>query len=477
MNQVTLCDPPWISKDGLLMVGGKPLQVLRLSPNHSKDVRRLLDGESVKINETNSSLIDALVYSGIVRPLHAFAEEAIERISDELEVIFTITGNAETALESARQLFKGRAPLLPDKVRFIAPTRESHDDFIKGFRDINPNVVIADENRAFPDGLEASSANYLAFTSDRVSASGEDIKLLALAMIDNGADLILPRVIGAPERFHSSTVPSSISHFEERRSLSDAGSNWTNISPTNFANNDSALIFVTKRATAIGIGGFHKIKYDESQREFISRLISDGRKAVYEPGVIVRETASKSYAEFAKAAFQLGRSSVELADTYPHSARKAAINKTKLVALSFPVLLGFKGLGLSLFMESLILAQTGQKLAGIKGGDMAAIQIELKSDAHLIEELGSYLRQGLGLPMMVTAPFVKPMKRLLVATVIMSIIEASGNSSAEEAFQGVLLSWTQDIAYSAGIWSEAIKKRSIQGVFPRFQNVRLKKPA
>lgn len=477
MNQVTLCDPPWISRDGLLMVGGHPLRVIRLSQNHSKYVRRLLNGEPVQIDENNSKLIDVLVNSGIARPLHLFAEEAIEQISEEIEVIFAITSEVETALESAKQLFEGKSPLKPKQVRFFAPTRELRKDFIKQFTAFKPNVTVAENNKSFSLGLRASTMSYLAFTSDRISISGEEIKLLTLAMIDDGAELILPRIIGAPERFLTSPLSSLISHFEEKRSLSDAGSNWTNLTSTTFINNDSSQIFVTKRTTAVGIGDFHEITYDESQREFISRTMSDNRHAVYEPGIMVRQTTPKSSVDFAKTAFHLGCSSVELSNIYPRSTRKAAVKRTKLVALAFPILFGRRGFGLFILLESLILAQTGQKLAGIKGGDIAAIQIELKSDAHLMEELGKHLRQVLGLPMLITLPFLKPIRRLLLATAVMSIVESLRNTPKEETLPAVLLMWAQDIAYSAGLWKQAIKKRSIRGVFPKLLDVRLKRPA
>lgn len=473
MNQVVLRKRPWISKDNQLIVGGTPPKVIELTHKHQIEFEELLESKKLNVTEKNQELIEVLINSGIIRPLHTFTKEQLDSVTDKIEIVFSVSSCTSEAIKSAAQLIRGDSPFPLDQITFVATSEQLSTEFISKVGE-PVSVLIEPLTSHFKIAVDTCKAEIVVLMTNEVQISSTDLRLLALEMLEDKIDVLIPRTIGAYESANLGTLGSLIAHFEETQSLTDSGSNWGKNTVSNRLKLASTPILLTRRDLVDQLGGIFELTPVLAVAEFTGRAAFHGKEVVFEPGIIARQSAPKTIPGFIKSAYNQGLSDSQLAFKYPYTQTDFAVNLPHLVSLAGPMAFGIRGLSAAALNESLFLANAGQKLAKSKSGDAAAIEFTIRSIIESVNEISFHFRRRLSGPLLLLVPFSKISRRIYSTLAITQLIQSMRFISSAEIIPNAVAGWIQDISYSFGVWTGALSNRSPKTALPKPKQVRIR---
>ncbi len=451
--------------DGPVVIGGSPLRLLTLSAGGTAIVRALEETGSVDIRTTAvGRLIDRLVDSGIVHPLHdanstdPASSDSPQTESDRRQLtIVTPSLRVRPGRHPPRPGWSSRAIVVDDaSTPPLAPA-----DVAPRARIVRLGVNVG-PGGARNAGLAEVTTEFVAFLDDDVQIDEHELTSLLAWFDDPLVALVAPRIRAADSR-------SPLARFEAERSPLDLGDQPARVAPTTRVSYVPAAVIVCRTEVVRSVGGFDtSLRWGEDV-DLVWRLHAAGWRCRYEPSVVAEHRTRRSLRAWIAQRFHYGRSAAPLAERHPGALAPVRMSGWSAavwapIAAGFPVVGVTIGLGTAIALvrklpqlpaaESLRLAGLGNLYAGRL---WAATLTRAWWPIALIAAIAS-----------------RRARTTLLAAVIVPIAidRRAGKRSSPlrlDLPRYAALHLLDDVAYGTGVWVGAWRQRSAAALLPSFE--------
>jgi mycofactocin glycosyltransferase len=429
------------SRDGLVIAGGSPARLVRLTPAGRDALDAALSGTPGG-GPAATRLIERLVAAGLLHPLAGAESVPVGRVSFVVPI-----------RDGARWLRQLIAALAPEGEVIVV------DD---GSRDGSGAIARAEGARVMPNrgrpgpsgarntGLAAARTELVAFVdSDIRPRPGWPAHLVPL-FADSRIAVVAPRVTSA-------AGPSLVERYERSSSPLDLGAHPGLVGPGRRLTYLPSAALVARRAALLEVGGFDEDLRIGEDVDLVWRLIKRGWTVRYAPESVVEHRPRRSLVALARQRYTYGRSAALLERRHPGCA--SALQLTPQTAV---IWLAGAGLGpvaaagaftASTLSASLSTGGTREVAALAAGG-------HLRAGRHVARVL---IREWL--PGTAVASLVSRRARRLALTAL--AVHGMASRAADSRLNPlvhVAVCALDATAYSAGLWCGVIGERSLAAV-------------
>ena len=432
----------WRSKDGLGLVAGSPGTFFRVTEKGA----RVLDSATGGGPVAEPPLLDRLIAGGAVHPVPGTPVPA-----GQLTVVIPCFARDAGAVGRVQKLVEALAPLQVIVVDDASPFPVS----VQG-----ATVVRRGENggpgAARNTGLEQVSTPCVAFVDDDVHTVAGDILRLTGHFTDPNVAMVAPRIVTPAGR-------GFIAEYETVGSRLDMGTEPARVRPGSVVPYVPTAVLVARTSAMTA-------RFDPGMRtgedvEFVWRTQDDSAQCRYEPQVQAEHTARPSWTGFFSQRFSYGRSAADIDARIPWSV--APVRGHILHFLPLALLLCGQSLwALDALFLSAAFSMFTLRGMGLRGRDRLAIAALSVSTAsrHLAtavsREWWPLFVVLSGVTVNVQVAFVFCVAGLLLADVYRVRPQNIG--------MFVPLRILDNLAYGAGVWAGAVRRRSLRCLLPRF---------
>ena len=432
----------WRSKDGLGLVAGSPGTFFRVTEKGA----RVLDAVSRGGPVAESPLLDRLVAGGAVHPVPGTPVPA-----EQVTVVVPCFARDGSAVARLQKLVGALAPLHVVVVDDASPVPVSAQ---------GATVVRRGENggpgAARNAGRERGTTPFVAFMDDDVHTVAGDILRLTGHFVDPNVAMVAPRIVTPPGK-------GFIAEYEAVGSRLDMGTEPARVRPGSVVPYVPTAVLVARSSAMAG-------RFDPEMRtgedvEFVWRTQDDSAQCRYEPEVQAEHTARPSWSGFFSQRFSYGRSAADIDARIPWSV--APLRGHILHFLPLALLLCGQSLWAldALFLSAAFTVFTlrGMGLTGRDRLRIAALSLTTAS-RHLTtavsREWWPVFVVLSGISVNVQVAFVFCVAGLMLADVYRMRPQNIG--------MFVPLRILDNLAYGAGVWAGAIRRRSLRCLLPQF---------
>lgn len=402
--------------DGLLLAGGTPPRLLRLSPNGARALDRILAG--APLDPAAAALAVKLSGQGTITPLPPRRAPATELTT----VVPVHDGGPGLAslVESLRQ--RGEVIVVDDRSSDGSPQLAA----AAGAR------MIASAGAPGPagarnTGLRAARTELVAFVdADCRVAAGWSDRLAGLLTADPRLAVVAPRVRSAPGR-------SRLARYERRHSPLDLGPNPALVGPGRRVSYLPAAALVARREPLLGLDGFDEaLRYGEDV-DLIWRLLAVGHLVRYAPQVAVEHAPRSTLAELARQRAGYGSSAAALDSRHPGATAPLRGNPAALA----------------------VAITRAAARSPHPASRRALVAIGLRNEGGFAAQLGRALCRE-WLPLTAAAALASRRGRRLAALALALDLAST---------RGLRL--LDNAAYASGLWNAALRERRAGVLLPR----------
>jgi mycofactocin glycosyltransferase len=429
------------SRDGLVIAGGTPARLVRLTPAGSQALDAALSGMPGD-SPAERRLIERLVAAGLLHPAGAAEHVPAGRVSFVVPV-----------RDGARWLRPLVAALAPEGEVIVV------DD---GSRDGSGEVARAQgarvlANRGLPGpsgarntGLAEARTELIAFVDNDVRPGAGWLTYLVPLFAD-------PRVAVAAPRVRSVAGPSLVERYERSGSPLDLGAHPGLVGPGRRLTYLPSAALVGRRAALLEVGGFDEELRIGEDVDLVWRLVKQGWTVRFVPQSVVGHYPRTSLAGLARQRYTYGRSAAMLERRHPRCASALQLTpQTAVIWLAAAVLGPAAAAG----------ALTASTLSAWIGSAGTREVVALAADGHL--RAGRHVARVVvreWLPGAALACLVSSRARRL-ALLALAVDAMASRAAADRLppLYHVPLRVLDSAAYSVGVWRGMLGERSLAAV-------------
>lgn len=402
----------WHHDDRLVVVGGSPLTLFRLTSAGARTFEELCSGEPV----AESPLVDRLLDAGVVHPIAG-----------------------------------GTGPFSPGDVTVVVPTLGSPAHVPPGAVLVDdgsePPVAAAtirlDHNRgpaaARNAGLAATTTPLVAFVDADVELPDGWLAPLLVHFADPKVAVVAPRIVTA-------TRPGAISAYEHHHGPLDMGVEAGRVRAGTRVSYLPAAVLVCRVDAIRELDGFDEaMRYGEDV-DLVWRLDDAGWRCRYEPRSVIEHEPRPDWRTWATQRVGYGSSAGPLARRHPGKLAPLRMSGWSLAAW-FLVVVGRPSVGAAVGVGSA--AALIPKLPDVPARD--AFRIAAMGNVRAGESIAHAVRRSWFPIVLVLAVRSKVARRVLLASIV-------------AVRHPVALA--DDVAYCVGVWKGMLAERTLDPIIP-----------
>ena len=324
-------------------------------------------------------------------------------------------------------------------------------------------------------GLAAAHTDFVAFLDSDVVPRRGWLEALLGHFCDPAVALVAPRIVGLTHD------DGAVARYEAVRSSLDLGQREAPVVPYGPVAYVPSAAIICRRGVLADVGGFDEALHSGEDVDLCWRLIEHGARLRYEPvALVAHEHRTELRKWLARKAFY-GSSAALLSERHPDKTAPLVISATTLVLwllLAFGSRRGLVAAGVALFAVGRRVSRSMRgpetqpadvaRVAG-RGLWLSALQLASAAWRHYWPAV---------LP--VAAVFRRGRRALLVAALLDGVVDWVAHrhnvevADADEAKGIGLLPYLtlkrlDDLAYGAGVWSGAVRERSLGALKPQIR--------
>ncbi len=435
------------SRDGLVVAGGSPARLLRLSPAGRDVLDAALSGMPGR-SRAAKRMIERLVAAGLLHPLGGAESVPAGRVSFVVPV-----------RDGAHWLRPLVAALAPEGQVIVV------DD---GSRDGSPAIARAEGARVLANGgppgpsgarntgLAAAGTELVAFVDSDVRPRAGWLAHLVPLFAD-------PRLAVAAPRVTSAAGPSLVERYERSSSPLDLGAHPGVVGPGRRVPYVPSAALVARRAALVEVGGFDEDLAIGEDVDLVWRVIKRGWTVRYAPQSVVEHRPRRSLVGLLRQRYTYGRSAALLERRHPRCASALQLTpQTAVIWLAAAALGPAAAAGAVAASTLRALLSTGGSFGAREVAALAAGG-HLRAGRHLARVLIREWLPGAALACLVSS---RARRLALVALAVDGVASRSAEDRLNP-FVHVALRALETAAYSAGVWRGVIGERSLGAVSVR----------
>ena len=441
--------------DGVVLIGGSPLVLMRLTTAGSVLLDRIQNGEPIAPTPATTALVDRLVDCGILHPCPLIGSGPSP--GDVTVVIPAFGTDAATLVAIVAGCPGVAAVIVVDDAsrRPIAPV-------------VGATVIRHECNRgpgaARTTGLAATTTPYVAFVDADVIVTAGWLDGLLAHHADDRVALVAPRVV-------STAGPGRLARYESVRSPLDLGPAIARVrAGTRVSYVPSAAILCRVKALRglEGVAGFDaRLRFGEDV-DLVWRLDEAGWQIRYAPGVIVHHEPRATWRGWMAQRAHYGGSAAPLAARHPGALAPVRVSRWSAatwlaIAAGWPLLGGLISVATT--------AALARRLRTVPGGRRIALRLAGLGHLYAGRSLAAGVTRSWW-PFAVVAAVASHRARraVIAAAAIPAIIDWVRTRPPLDLATYVGLRIVDDASYGAGLVAGAVRARSLDALRPDFSS-------
>ncbi|MAT07081.1 MAG: mycofactocin system glycosyltransferase [Acidimicrobiaceae bacterium] len=402
----------WPSTTGLVVVGGSPLKLFRLTPSGAGAFERVRSGEPV----VASSLVDRLLDGGVIHPI---ADGPAPFDAEDVTIVVPTFGPPTHVPSGAVVVDDGSSP------------------------PVDGASIRLERNRgpaaARNAGLAATTTPLVAFVDADVELPDGWLEPLLAHFADPRVAVVAPRIVTAPR-------PGAISAYEHTHGPLDMGPEAARVRAGTRVSYLPAAVLVCRVEAIQELGGFDaEMRYGEDV-DLVWRLDDAGWRCRYDPTVVIEHEPRPDWRAWVRQRVGYGSSAGPLAVRHPRKLAPLrmsgwSIAAWVLAAAGRPVTGAAVGVGSA--------AALIPKLPDVPARD--AFRLAAMGNARAGESIAHAVRRTWFPIVLVLALRSRVARRVLLASIV--------------AVRHPL-ALADDVAYCAGVWTGMLRERTLDPIVP-----------
>ena len=273
----------WPNDEGLVVVGGSPLTLFRLTPAGARTFEVVRSGEPV----APSPLVDRLLDAGVIHPV---ADDAAPFTTDDVTVVVPTLGTPTHVPDGAVLVDDGSQPPIADAALRLEQNR-------------GPAA-------ARNAGLAATTTPLVAFVDADVELPGGWLEPLLPHFADPKVAVVAPRIVTAAR-------PGAISAYEHDHGPLDMGPEAGRVRAGTRVSYLPAAVLVCRVDAVRDLGGFDEsMRYGEDV-DLVWRLDDAGWRCRYDPRTVIEHEPRPDWRSWVRQRIGYGSSAGPLAVRHP----------------------------------------------------------------------------------------------------------------------------------------------------------------
>jgi mycofactocin glycosyltransferase len=435
------------SRDGLVIAGGSPARLVRLTPAGRDALDAALSG-TPSTRPAARRLIGRLVAAGLLHPAVGAESAPVGRVTFVVPV-----------RDGARWLRPLVAALAPEGEVIVV------DD---GSRDASREIARAEgawvlANRGLPGpsgarntGLAAARTELVAFVDSDVRPRAGWLGRLVPLFADSRMALVAPRVTSA-------AGPSLVERYERSSSPLDLGAHPGLVGPGRRLTYLSSAALVARRAALLEVGGFDEDLQIGEDVDLVWRLIKRGCRVRYAPQSVVDHHPRGSLVALVRQRYTYGRSAALLERRHPRCASAIHLTPQTAVIWIAAAVIGPVAAAGAFTASTLSAALSTGGSAGAREVVALAAGGHLRAGRHLARVLIREWLPGAALACLVSS---RARRLALVALAVDGMASRSAADRLQPPLH-VAIRAIDAAAYSVGLWRGMLGERSLAAVSVR----------
>jgi mycofactocin glycosyltransferase len=429
------------SREGLVIAGGSPARLVRLTPAGGDALDAALSGTPGG-GPAATRLIERLVVAGLLHPVAGAEPVPVGRVSFVLPV-----------RDGARWLRPLIAALAPEGEVIVV------DD---GSRDGSGATARAEgarvlTNRGRPGPSGARNTGLAAARTELVAFVDSDVRPRPGWLAQLVPQFADSRIAVAAPRVRSAAGPSLVERYERSSSPLDLGAHAGLVGPGRRLTYLPSAALVARRAALLEAGGFDEDLRIGEDVDLVWRLIKRGWTVRYAPESVVEHRPRGSLVALALQRYTYGRSAALLERRHPGCA--SALQLTPQTAA---IWLAGAGLGPGAAAGAFTASMLSASLAtgGTREVAELAARGHLRAGRHVARVLIREWLPGTALASLVS----RRARRLALTALAVHGMASRAADSRLNPLVHVAVCALDATAYSAGLWRGVIGERSLAAV-------------
>jgi mycofactocin system glycosyltransferase len=438
-------DVQWFrSSNGLGVLAGSPLSFFRVSPAGA----RVLDAiqNSSPLPQKHEQLTERLVRAGAIHPVPSDLP-----LTSDITVVIPAFITDESQLLQLQKLVDSLIGLSVVVVDDCSPIEVVITDatIVRHRSNLGPGA-------ARNTGLERVTTPFVAFVDDDTEVTSDNIVQLAAYLEDPLTVMVAPRVL-------TRNTNSAISEYESHHSPLDLGTQPAVVRPLSRVSYVPAAVFVARTAAMHDIGGFLPTMRLGEDVDLVWRLAKTDGIIRYVPHIECEHLPRPSVRAVLRQRFGYGSSAAHLDALHPYTASPLRTHALFLVfaalllsgyllsaALTFPVVVLY-----FMFVLHNTSLPLRQRVRVIFIGLFAAIRLTASA----------VMRAWWPIFFLLSTYFIRPSFTLVVCAFVPVMIGLVRHKPSHP-LSYTLLRVLDPIAYGAGVWAGAFRRRSFRCLLP-----------
>ena len=449
-------------RDGAVLAGGHPGRVVTLTAEGTAALAALVAGGAA--DPATADLAGRLVASGMAHPRRPTATVPVGRGPDGPGPTVTVvipTRGRPNALDRCLAALGDAHPVVvvddaspdPAPIAAVCAARGAH---------LVRRTINGGPGAARNEGVATVDSELVAFVDSDCTPGPDWLRSLVWQFADPDVAAVAPRVVSAPPRGHAQG--RAIDRFHAGHSPLDLGPDEGEVGPGRAVRYVPTAAVVVRRTALEAVGGFAPGMRVGEDVDLVWRLVDAGWRIRYAPSVTVGHDEPDRWSTLLARRFRYGTSAGPLAVRHP--GRLAPVELRPLSTFAAVAALGGRPLPavVALAASGLLLTRSVRPF-GIPARQAWAWSAQ--GAAWTVVGLGraATMLSAPGLGVLATRGR-RGARAALVLVLVPPVLEWVRKRPDLDPVRWVAASLADDVAYGAGVWTGALRSRSLGPLLP-----------
>ena len=448
---------------GLVLIGGSPIRLLRLSPAGAEVVDGMVQGEAVGSSSAARHLARRLLDGGLAHPRWASAPFG----TGDVTVVIPTFGRPEALRTTLDAL--ARDPAAPAQVLVVDDGSVDPEAAARAAAAGGATLVRRATNggpgAARDTGLGQVTTALVAFLDVDVVPGPGWLEPLLAHFNDPMVAAVAPRVAArAAATATGEDRGDGLTRFEQDRSPLDLGPAEARVSPRTRVAYVPTTALVARREAIEAVGGFDEdLRFGEDV-DLIWRLVEAGHVVRYEPSVVVTHPTRPGVAAWLRQRFDYGRSAAPLSQRHPEALAPVSVSAWSAAAWGLAAV-GHPGAGMAVAGAAVV--QLPRRLAGLDRSWAEGLRLAGGGTWAAWRPLSAATtRAWWPLAVAAAATSRRARRAVVAAAVIPPLVDWWQGERSVDPARYLVLRLADDLAYGAGVWTGCVQLRTTRPLRP-----------